>query len=156
MTVKQVRKFDAESMQHIVRLYNTNIDGTKKVIFAMTKIRGIGMRISRAVILKAGVDSDKYAGELNGEEIKKIQDVISDPISFGIPEYFLNHQRDIITGESSQLVGNKLDAALRYKIEKAKKFKEVRGSRLAMGLKCNGQRTMSNGRRQKAFAGKKK
>ncbi|OQS54249.1 RPS18 [Ecytonucleospora hepatopenaei] len=153
---KSVKKFDADTMQHIIRLYNTNIDGTKKVTFALTRIRGVGMRFARAIVLKAGIDHTKFAGELNLNEIDEIQKIIENPKSYGIPEYFLNHQKDIVTGESEQLVGIKIDGELRFLMEKAKKFKEVKGCRLAIGLRCNGQRTRANGRRLKAFAGKKK
>ena len=155
--VKQAKKrFDAETMQHIIRLYNTNIDGTKKVVFAMTRIRGLGMRFSKAIVQKAGIDCNKFAGEMTPEEIEQLQKVILNPTQFGIPEWFLNHPNDVVTGETEHLVGNRLDADLRMLMEKAKKYKEVKGCRLAIGLKCNGQRTRANGRKQKAFAGKKK
>lgn len=153
---KEVKKFNSETMQHIIRLYNTNIDGTKKVVFAMTRIKGLGMRFTKAVIQKAGIDPNIFSGELTNENVETIQKIIADPVKYGIPEYFLNHQKDITTGETEQLVGIKLDGDLRFLMEKAKKFKEVKGCRLAMGLKCNGQRTRANGRRMKAFAGKKK
>ncbi|ORD94184.1 RS18 [Enterospora canceri] len=151
-----IKRFDAETMQHIIRLYNTNIDGTKKVIFSMSRIRGLGMRFARAVVIKAGINPDKFAGELTLDEIDIIQKIIADPLAYGIPEYFLNKQKDETTGESKQLVGIKLDGALRMLMEKAKKFKEIKGCRLAMGLRCNGQRTRANGRKLKAFSGKKK
>ena len=151
-----VRRFDADTMQHIIRLYNTNIDGTKKIVFALTRIRGLGMRFAKAAVLRAGVDPSKFAGELSPEEIASIQNVIDEPLKYSIPEYFLNHQKDSVTGEDEHLVGIKLDGDLRMLIEKAKKFREIRGCRLAMGLKCNGQRTRSNGRNKKAFGNKKK
>merc|ERR1712235_143386 len=118
---KTARQFDAENMQHIVRLYNTNIDGTKKIAYSLTRIKGIGKRFGRAVVLKAGIDANKFAGKLNAEEIQKVTNVIDNPLEHGIPEYFLNHQRDIVTNESTQLVGIKLDGDLRYLIEQAKK-----------------------------------
>merc|ERR1712126_145084 len=150
------KKFNAETMQHIIRLYNTNIDGTKKVAFSMTNIKGIGMRFAKAIVLKAQIDPTKFAGEMTPEEIDKIQAIIADPVEYGIPEYFLNHQKNFTTGKSTQLVGVKLAGALRELIELSKKHKAIRGCRLAMGLKRRGQRTNANGRRTKAFGGKKK
>lgn len=156
MANPRAAQFNPEEIQHIIRLYNTNIDGTKKTAFALTGIRGIGMRFGKAVVTKAGVSLEKRAGELTHEEIAKIQDVINDPIAFGIPGYMLNHQKDVVTGLDSQLVGIKLDGDLRMRIEKGKKTKEIRMLRLAAGLKVRGQRTKANGRKTKSFGAPKK
>lgn len=149
-------QFNPQEIQHIIRLYNTNIDGTKKTAFALTAIRGIGMRFGRTVVSRAGVSPDKRAGELSQDEIGKIQDVINDPVAFGIPSYMLNHQKDAASGLDSQLVGIKLDGDLRMRIEKGKKMKEIRILRLASGLKVRGQRTKSNGRRTKSLGAPKR
>jgi len=45
--------------QHILRILNTNVDGTRNVQFAMTKIKGIGRRFSNVVCKKAQVDITK-------------------------------------------------------------------------------------------------
>jgi len=156
MAQPKAAQFNPEEIQHIIRLYNTNIDGTKKTAFALTGIRGIGMRFGKAVVSRAGVPLDKRAGELNQDEIAKIQDVINDPVAFGIPAYMLNHQKDVVDGLDSQLVGIKLDGNLRMRIEKGKKTKEIRMLRLASGLKVRGQRTKANGRKSKALGAPKK
>lgn len=143
--------YDPKEIQHIIRLFNTNIDGTQRVAFALTKIVGIGRRIATAICKRTGIDVMKRAGELNEEELKKIHDAIVDPTSVGIPEWFLNHRKDIIDGTTSHLIGTKLDADYRMLIERGKKMKHVRLCRLAVGLKVHGQRTKSNGRRGKSM-----
>ena len=45
--------------QHILRVLNTNIDGRRKVMFALTKIQGIGRRFSNLICKKAEVNPDK-------------------------------------------------------------------------------------------------
>lgn len=142
-------QFNPSEIQHVIRLYNTNVDGTKKTQFALTKIKGIGRRISKAIVLKAGISLNKRAGELTQEEIDKIQEVISNPLAFDIPAYMLNHQRDLADGQDHHYVGVKLDADLRMRIERGKKIKEVRALRLDAGLRVRGQRTQSNGRTRK-------
>lgn len=42
--------------QHILRVLNTNIEGKRKVMFAMTKITGIGRRFSNIICKKAEID----------------------------------------------------------------------------------------------------
>ncbi|KAI4291564.1 small subunit ribosomal protein S18e [Pancytospora philotis] len=156
MAGAKVGQFDAEQMQSIVRIYNTNIDGTKKAPFAFTKIRGIGKRFAKAVVLRAGISVNKMAGELTHEEIEKIQEVIADPVAFGIPAYMLNHQKDFADGLDSQFVGVKLDADLRMRIERGKRIREIKALRLDAGLKVRGQRTKSNGRKGKNMKTNKK
>jgi hypothetical protein len=45
--------------QHILRLLNTNVDGRRKIMFALTEIKGVGRRYSNLVCKKADVDLNK-------------------------------------------------------------------------------------------------
>lgn len=58
-----------DKFQHILRIMNTNIDGKRKVMFAMTAIKGVGRRYSNIVLKKADIDLDKRAGECTEEEV---------------------------------------------------------------------------------------
>ncbi len=58
-----------DKFQHILRIMGTNIDGKRKVMFALTAIKGIGRRFSNVVLKKADVDLDKRAGECTDEEV---------------------------------------------------------------------------------------
>jgi small subunit ribosomal protein S18e len=35
-----------DDFQHIIRVLNTNVDGREKVMYSLTKIKGIGRRFS--------------------------------------------------------------------------------------------------------------
>ena len=59
-----------EKFQHILRVMGTNIDGNRKVMFAMTAIKGVGRRYANIVLKKADIDLDKRAGECSEEEVK--------------------------------------------------------------------------------------
>lgn len=58
-----------EKFQHILRIMGTNIDGKRKVMFAMTAIKGVGRRYANIVLKKADVNLDKRAGECSEEEV---------------------------------------------------------------------------------------
>ena len=49
---------------------NTNIDGRRKVPYALTSIKGVGRRFAYVCLRKADVDPNKRAGELSEEEVK--------------------------------------------------------------------------------------
>ena len=46
-------------VQFILRLLNTNVDGKQKIMYALTKIKGVGRRYSNLVCKKADVDLSK-------------------------------------------------------------------------------------------------
>lgn len=68
------------SFQYIIRLLNTNVDGKQKVMYAMTKIKGVGRRYSNLVCKKADVDLGKRAGDLTSEELERIVTILQNPL----------------------------------------------------------------------------
>eukprot|EP00211_Chloroparvula_japonica_P014112 CAMPEP_0119157188 /NCGR_PEP_ID=MMETSP1310-20130426/52625_1 /TAXON_ID=464262 /ORGANISM="Genus nov. species nov., Strain RCC2339" /LENGTH=236 /DNA_ID=CAMNT_0007149803 /DNA_START=81 /DNA_END=792 /DNA_ORIENTATION=- len=132
--------------QHILRLYNTNVKGEHKVMFAITKVRGIGRRFANIVLKKADVDMNKRAGELTSEEVNKIQDVIQHPLSYKVPVWMLNRKRDMKTGKNMHIISNGLDTKLREDFERMRKIRTHRGIRHMWLLKVRGQHTKTTGR----------
>lgn len=57
-----------EKFQHILRVLNTNIDGRRKIAFAITAIKGAGRRYAHMVLRKADLDLTKRAEELTEDE----------------------------------------------------------------------------------------
>ena len=77
----------AHSFQYIIRLLNTNVDGKQKVMYALTKIKGVGRRYSNLVCKKADVDLTKRAGDLTSEELERIVTIIQNPLQCTTPSY---------------------------------------------------------------------
>ncbi len=50
---------EKSNFQFILRLLNTNVEGKQKVMYALTKIKGVGRRYSNLVCKKADVDLTK-------------------------------------------------------------------------------------------------
>jgi len=143
---------DKNAFQHILRLLNTNVDGKDKIMFALTKIKGVGRRYSNVVIKKVAsapkirlisrlmltstngsLTSALYligsAGELTTEELERVVTILQNPTQYKIPEWFLNRQKDIVDGKNSQLLANALDNKLREDLERLKKIRAHRGVR---------------------------
>ncbi len=87
------------TFQHILRVMNTNIDGKRNIMFAITSIKGIGRRYANLVLKKADIDLKKRAGELTEEEVEKIITIMQNPRQYKIPNWFLNRQKDIKDGK---------------------------------------------------------
>ena len=130
------------------RILNTNVDGRRRVLNALTAIKGIGRRFSDQVLKRADVDQRKRAGELTAEEIDKIVEIVQHPVQYGIPQWFLNRQKNITDGKYSQLFSNNLDQALRDDLTRLRKIKSHKGIRHYFGLRVRGQHTKTTGRRE--------
>ncbi|KAF3108966.1 ribosomal 40S subunit protein S18B [Orbilia oligospora] len=147
---------EKSNFQYILRLLNTNVDGKQKVMYAMTKIGGVGRRYSNLVCKKADIDLSKRAGELTTEELERIITIIQDPTAYKIPSWFLNRQRDIVDGKNSQILANGLQSKLRDDLERLKKIRCHRGLRHYWGLRVRGQHTKTTGRRGRTVGVSKK
>ena len=132
-----------EEFQHILRILNTNVDGRKPVIYALTGIKGIGRRFSSVICKKAQIDLRIRAGELSAKQIEMLKTIMQNPRQFSIPDYMLNRQRDFLTEKMKHLLAQQIDATLREDLERMKKNRRHRG--LRQGIKCRGQRTKRGG-----------
>jgi len=132
--------------QHILRIMNTNVDGRHKVMFALTKIRGMGRRFSNLVLKKADIDPKKRAGELTEDEIETIKTIMNAPRQFDIPDWFLNRQKDPKDGKHSHILAQQVDQKLRDDFERMKKIRLHRGLRHYWNLRVRGQHTKTTGR----------
>merc|ERR1712154_69190 len=70
---------EKSNFQFILRLLNTNVDGKQKIMYALTRVKGVGRRYSNLVCKKADVDLNKRAGELTSEELERIVTIIQNP-----------------------------------------------------------------------------
>ncbi|KAJ4455083.1 putative 40S ribosomal protein S18 [Paratrimastix pyriformis] len=134
------------NFQHILRVVNTNITGTVNVMYALTKIKGIGRRFSNLVCKKADIDMTKRAGELSPAEIERILKVISEPEEWKIPLWFLNRRRDQRDGKNKQWHAQQVDIGIRDDLEALKKIRCNRGLRHYWGIRVRGQHTKTTGR----------
>ncbi|EZG43151.1 40S ribosomal protein S18 [Gregarina niphandrodes] len=132
--------------QHILRILNTNVDGTRKIWVALTAIKGVGRRFSTLVCKKAGIDVNRRAGEMTLDEVEKLTAIMQNPEQFQIPVWFFNRKRDIRDGVNRHLVSNAVDSALREDLERMKKMRSNRGLRHFWGFRVRGQHTKTTGR----------
>ncbi|HDM26795.1 MAG TPA: 30S ribosomal protein S13, partial [Candidatus Bathyarchaeota archaeon] len=133
--------------RHIVRMADTDLDGSQKVAYALTKIKGVGIRLAGAIVRAAGVNPEERLGNLTDEEIERLEDAIRNPLKYGIPPYLLNRQRDPTTGKDLHLIGADLTLQVKADIDLMKKIKCWKGVRHSLGLKVRGQRTRTTGRK---------
>jgi len=139
------KKAEKDEFKYIVRLANTDLDGHKKIIHGLTKIKGIGLHMAVFIADTAGVDREMKIGDLSDAQINKIKEVIEN-LGDKAPGWMVNHRRDYDTGKDIHLVSSDVDMRLREDINLLKMIRSYRGIRHELGLPVRGQRTRSNGR----------
>ena len=130
----------------IVRFLGTDLDGSLKIPYALTAVKGIGVMLAYAIARTASVDAEKRLGFLSDEELKKLEEVAKDPLGHGIPAWLLNRRKAPVTGKDLQLYGSDLVYTIREDIQREMRIKSWRGIRHSLGLKVRGQRTRTTGR----------
>ena len=126
---------------------NTNLDGRRKVPYALSAIRGVGPRLSHLICKLAKVDLNARAGSIDETVWEKIAEIVLDPVGHGVPSYFINRRRDYKSGTDMHCSSNNLDSKIREDIERMKKCRQHRGLRHHWLLKVRGQMTKCTGRR---------
>ncbi|HLD05910.1 MAG TPA: 30S ribosomal protein S13 [Candidatus Nanoarchaeia archaeon] len=135
--------------QHIVRVVNTDLKGEKQIGSALRRIKGVGFMYANMACFLAGIDQRKRAGDLSEEEVKKIDDVLRNPLKHQAPVWMLNRRRDYESNENKHILATDIKFVLENDIKRLKKIRSYRGIRHAYGLPVRGQRTRSNFRRNK-------
>ena len=134
-----------EDFRYIVRMANTDLDGTRSVSYSLTAIPGVGIRISEAVADLAGVPRTERLGNLSEEQTDKIEATFAN-LGEAFPHWMVNRPKDWETGADLHLTGADVEIRRRDDINRMKMIRSYKGVRHETGQKVRGQRTRSNGR----------
>ncbi len=137
------------SFKHIVRVANVDLPGNKPLHWALTNIKGIGINFADAVCSIANVPKEIKAGNATEEQIRRLNDIINNPLKNGFPAWMVNRQRDAETGEDKHLITGTLTYVQDNDVKMMKKIRSYKGIRHIQGQPVRGQRTRSNFRRNK-------
>lgn len=136
-----------ENIKYIVRLANTNLDGTRQAVFALSSIKGIGYRTAEILLKKMKIPRETKLGEIDDSKIEEIREAIERRYNEFFPPWALNHRNDIQTGSDLLKVGPDWGVAVSDDINRMKRTRSYKGVRHEKGKKVRGQRTRSNGRK---------
>jgi len=141
-----VRPPDAkENFRYIVRLANTDLEGARSVVYALSRVKGVGVRIAESVADLSKVSRTERIGNLTDAETDKIEETLG-KLGEILPHWMVNRPHDWETGDDIHLFSSDVDLRLRDDINRMKMIRCYRGIRHEQGQKVRGQRTRSNGR----------
>jgi small subunit ribosomal protein S13 len=122
----------------LARIAGVDLPKSKKILYGLQYIYGIGRTISGEILKKANVNPEKRVSELTEEEVAQIRSVIT----------------------SDYKVEGALRSEVQQNIKRLMDIGAYRGLRHRKGLPVRGQRTRTNSRtrkgKRKTVAGKKK
>jgi small subunit ribosomal protein S13 len=141
---KPVIKRD-ENFRYIVRIVNTDLDGAKSIVIALTSVKGVGLRSAEVIARMAGIPRSTKIGDLPESKTDELEKLVTE-YSEKVPHWMMNRQSDWSTGADMHLVGVDVELNRRDDINLMKMIRCYRGIRHEQGQKVRGQRTRSNGR----------
>lgn len=141
-------------MKHMIRIFSTDLDGSKPIGSALRKVKGISFSMSNAICHISGIDRYKKAGLLDDEEVKKIEGSLKQLDKF--PIWMLNRRKDYDEGNDVHLIGVDLKLRNEFDIKRLRKIKSYRGARHATGQPTRGQRTKAHFRKTRKSLGVKR
>jgi small subunit ribosomal protein S13 len=137
----------------LVLMFNRKISGFKKIYSRIIAIKGLGHTLTKVIMQKLNLDPKKKIGEYSQEQLQKIEKEIKEYV---FPEFLTNSRKDRRTGESKVLLEIDLNLKKEGDIERLMTIGTYRGVFHQKGEKVRGQRTRSNGRKNKISQIKKK
>jgi small subunit ribosomal protein S13 len=145
----------ASEYKHILRIAGKDIEGGKKLIVALSEIKGIGYNFAQILIQSLNINPNMRIGFLTENDIREIEQAISNPAKVGIPQWYLNRRKSMDDGSNYHMITSDLDFVASNDIEREKLVMSWRGYRHMFGLRVRGQCTRTTGRRGGAVGVKK-
>jgi small subunit ribosomal protein S13 len=133
--------------RHLVRIAGRDLDGTKKLIVAVSDLRGVGYNFASVVTSRLGLDPRARLGTLSEDQVKEVETAILSAAKSTLPKWYYNRKGDPDTGETKQLLGSDLDFVIKGDIDDERNIQSWKGVRHGLGLKVRGQRTRTTGRK---------
>jgi small subunit ribosomal protein S13 len=145
----------ASEYKHILRIVGKDIQGSKKLIVALSEVKGIGYNLAQVLLQSLKISPNIRLGFLTDRELGDIEAALRDLARVGMPDWYLNRRKDMETGSNRHLLTSELDFTISNDIEREKSVMSWRGYRHMFGLRVRGQCTRTTGRKGGAVGVKK-
>ena len=95
---------DNPNFRYIVRVANTDLDGTRPTALALTGVRGVGLRISEVACRIAQVNASEMIGNLPETTVEALESTLGS-LATQMPPWMVNHPHEPFLGESPHFFG---------------------------------------------------
>lgn len=146
----------AKPYRHIVRIAGTDLEGSHKLEHGLTRVKGVGMNLAKAIVKVTNLDPDTMIGNLTEGDVQRIESALREVENSGVPKWLLNRRRELETGKDLHLIGSDLMLRVKSDVDFMRKIRSWKGVRHSLGLKVRGQRTKTTGRTGRSVGVRKK
>src|SRR3989338_9450323 len=112
-----------QTLKHLVRIANTDLEGAKPLGHALLKIHGVGFSFAQMVCALAKIDRTATTGMLSDEQVVLIDQILKAPLQHGAPVWMANRRRDYETNEDRHLLGADITFTQENDIKRLKKIR---------------------------------
>ena len=137
----------SQEFKNIVRISGKNLDGDRKLINAISNLKGIGDNLSYIILKSLNLNTNLRIGSVSDKEISLIESKLKIIHELDFPKWILNRRKDMDTGQDKHYVGSDLDFNIKLLLDSEKNMGSRRGLRHMYGLRVRGQRTRTTGRK---------
>ena len=145
------KKEENPDFRGIVRIVGKDIDGHLNLYRALIRVKGVGSNLARAmlrpIISDLKVKPDVRVGDLSEAQTDRIDEMLKEPTTHGVPAFMTNHAKDNETGKNRHMLMTDLDFAARQKVQLEKDVRSWKGFRYSLNLPVRGQKTRTTGRK---------
>jgi small subunit ribosomal protein S13 len=134
-----------KDFRYIVRLVNSDLDGNKDIVIALSGIKGVGMRTAEIIARMTGIPRSTKIGDLPEEKTAELEKLVLD-YSERAPHWMVNRQHDWSSGADIHIVGVDVELYKRDDVNLMRMIRCYKGVRHETGQKVRGQRSRANGR----------
>ena len=145
----------SQEFRHIVRIAGRDLDGTKKLVPAISEIKGVGDSYANAITATLKLDNKLRLGQLSDRQLQQVESALRDGSSLSLPPWLLNRRKDVNSSANLHRIGSDFDFMIKNDIDREKNVLSWRGVRHSLGLKVRGQRTRTTGRKGRTVGVKK-
>ena len=145
----------ASEYKYILRIAGKDVEGSKKLIVALSEVKGVGYNYAQVLIQSLNINPNIRVGFLTESQLREVEQAIANPTKFGVPDWYLNRKKDMDVGTTRHLITSDLDFAISNDVDREKTIMSWRGYRHMFGLRVRGQRTRTTGRKGGAVGVKK-
>ncbi|EEZ92901.1 MAG: ribosomal protein S13 [Candidatus Parvarchaeum acidiphilum ARMAN-4] len=144
--VKETQKKPVDMQERkIVRIADTDLDGSKKVKDLLRSITGIGFSYSNALMKVLKIPEGEKLQDLDEKQLNELKEALSNPFKYKLPHWLFNWRRDETTGLDYHLLSNELRSKTTMQIQKIKTSRSYKGYRHSFSYKLRGQKVRSRG-----------
>ena len=110
----------SQEFKNIVRISGKNLDGDRKLINAISNLKGIGDNLSYIILKSLNLNTNLRIGSVSDKEISLIESKLKIIHELDFPKWILNRRKDMDTGQDKHYVGSDLDFNIKLLLDSEK------------------------------------